>query len=189
MRTADIQRCTPTTDYTMALHKSKRLWISILGALLSGGLLLVVLGYLGLVIYMGIMSGTPIVDNLLNIAVPTIVTVAILVVIFTLFSVGALWTIAQNASLPRSTRLGKLVEHLERKYSPLGPTGLSDTLTPPEPSAEEQAERALANLKQQYVNGEITEREFEQKVDRLVSNDSINEVRARRERQRVVEET
>ncbi|MFH5801087.1 SHOCT domain-containing protein [Haladaptatus sp. CMAA 1911] len=179
----------PTTDYTMALHKNKWLWVSMLGLLLSGGLLLVVVGYLALVVYMGMVSGTPIVDSLLNIAVPTIITVAVLVVIFTLSSVGALWTIAQNASLPRSTRLGKLVEHLERKYSPLGPTGLSDTLTPPEPSAEEQTERALANLKQQYVNGDITEREFEQKVDRLVSNDSIDEVRARRERQRVVEET
>lgn len=173
----------------MALHKNKWLWASMLGALLSGGLLLVVVGYLGLVVYIGMVSGTPIVESLLNIAVPTIITVAVLVAIFTLSSVGALWTIAQNASLPRSTRLGNLVEHLEHKYSPLQPIGLSDTLKPPEPSAEEQAEQALANLKQQYVNGEITEREFEQKVDRLVSNDSINEVRARRERQRVVEET
>lgn len=173
----------------MALHKNKWLWVSLLGALLSGGLLLVVVGYLGLIVYTGMMSGTPIVESLLDIAAPTIIAVAVLVVIFTLSSVGALWTIVQNASLPRSTRLGKLVGHLERKYSPLGTVGLSETLTPPEPSAEEQAEQALANLKQQYVNGEITEREFERKVDRLVSNDSIDEVHARRERRRVVEET
>jgi Short C-terminal domain len=173
----------------MALHKNKRLWAFMLGALLSGGLLLAVVGYLGLVVYMGIVSGTPIVESLLNIAVPTIITVAVLAVIFTLSSVGALWTVAQNASLPRSTRLGKLVEGLEHKYSPLKPIGLSDTIKPPEPSAEKQAEQALANLKQQYVNGEITEQEFERKVDRLVSNDSIDEVRARREQQQVVEET
>lgn len=60
--------------------------------------------------------------------------------------------------------------------APPGPRA-DGLLTPPEPSADEQAEQALAELKRQYVDGEIAEAEFERKVDRLVANGSIDEVR------------
>lgn len=40
-------------------------------------------------------------------------------------------------------------------------------------------------MKQQYVAGEISEAEFERKVDRLVANDSLDGAEAARERQRV----
>jgi hypothetical protein len=40
----------------------------------------------------------------------------------------------------------------------------------------------IARRKQQDVEGALTEAEFEQRVDTLVSNDSIDEVRAARER-------
>lgn len=50
--------------------------------------------------------------------------------------------------------------------------------------AEEQAEQVLAELKQQYVAGQISDAEFERKVDRLVANDSLDEAQAARKRTR-----
>lgn len=167
--------------------KSKLLWVARLGVILSGGLLLLTVGDLGLAVYSGLVSGTPIVEVLLDIAVPTIAGIAPLLVILVVSGLGLVWVLAQNASLPRSDRVTSLAERLEREHSLLRVLGRSDLLTPPEPSAEEQAEQALATLKQQYVNGEISEAEFERRVDRLVVNDSTDDGRPARERRQVVE--
>lgn len=173
----------------MALLRNKWLWASLLGVVLSGGLLLVVIGYLGLIVYSGLANGTPIVDVLLDIAVPVLMSVVFLVAMLILSGVAMLWVIVQNASIPRSERIAILVERVEREFPPLRVLGLSEFLSPPEPSADEQAEQALADLKQQYVDGKITEAEFERKVDRLVANESIDEVRAAHERKQVREDT
>jgi hypothetical protein len=173
----------------MPLLRNKWLWTSLLGVVLSGGLLLVVIGYLGLIVYSGLANGTPIVDVLLDIAVPVLVSVVFLVALLILSGVAMLWVIVQNASIPRSERIAILVERVEREFPPLRVLGLSEFLSPPEPSADEQAEQALADLKQQYVDGKITEAEFERKVDRLVANESIDEVRAAHERKQVREDT
>lgn len=172
----------------MSLLKSKALWVSVLGVLLSGGLLVLAVGYLGLVVYSGIVTGTPIVGVLVDVAVLALVGIALLLVLLAVSVVGLLWVFVRNASLPRSERVASLVGRLEREYSPVGVVGVADLLAPPEPSADERAERALADLKGQYVAGEITEAEFERKVDRLVVNESLDEARADRERRRVVEE-
>lgn len=172
----------------MALLKNKLLWAALLGVALSGGLLLLTVGYLGVVVYSGLVSGTPIVEVLLDIAVPTIAAIAFLLVVLVVSGIGLVWVLAQNASLPWSDRVASLAERLEREHSLPRLLSLSELLTPPEPSAEEQAEQALATLKQQYVNGEISEAEFERKVDRLVANDSIGDGQATRERRQVVEQ-
>jgi hypothetical protein len=163
------------------------LWVARLGVILSGGLLLLTVGDLGLAVYSGLVSGTPIVEVLLDIAVPTIAGIAPLLVILVVSGLGLVWVLAQNASLPRSDRVTSLAERLEREHSLLRVLGRSELLTPPEPSAEEQAEQALATLKQQYVTGQITEAEFERRVDRLVANDSTDDGRPARERRQVVE--
>ncbi|WP_049923213.1 SHOCT domain-containing protein [Halopiger djelfimassiliensis] len=172
----------------MALLGNKWLWLSVLGVFLSGGLILVAVGYLGLLVYSGLVSETPIVTLLLDIAIPVVVGIAVLVALLAVSCVGLLWVLVRNASLPRNDRIATIAERLEREYPPLRSVGLSELFTPPEPSAEEQAERALAELKQQYVDGEITEREFERKVDRLVANDSIDEARAAHERNRMLDD-
>jgi len=60
-------------------------------------------------------------------------------------------------------------------------------LAPPEPSADERAEQALVALQQQYVDGGLTEAEFERRVVRLVTNHSIDEACAARERRRAID--
>lgn len=173
----------------MALLRNKWLWASLLGIFLSGGLLLVVIGYLGLIVYSGLANGTPLVAILLDIAVPVVVSVVFLVGLLIVSGISMLWVVVQNASIPRSERIATLIERVEQKYSPLRILGLSEFLSPPKPSADEQAEQVLAELKQQYVEGEITEAEFERKVDRLVANESIDEVRAAHERKQVKDGT
>lgn len=172
----------------MSLLKRKSLWAALLGVVLSGGLLLLAVGYLGLVVYLGVMSGTPIVAVLLDVAVPALAAIGLLVALLTVSGVALLWVLVQSASLPRSERIAALAGRLEREYPPLRTLGLSELFAPPEPSADDRAERALADLKRQYVDGEITEAEFERRVDRLVAAESIDEVRAARERRRVVED-
>lgn len=152
--------------------------------------LLTVVGYAGLVTYSALRTGTPIVGVLLDLAVPYLLLVAGLVVICVLSGLGlAVGTVdrVSGTSLPRSARLQSALEAVERTVPALSPLGLSRAVGPPDPSAEEQAERALAALKQQYVAGRIDEQEFERKLDRLVTNESIDDVRAARERERTLE--
>ena len=137
----------------MGIFTNRLFWLSLFGLFASGGLLLAGLGYVALVVYSGLVSGTPIVTILLDLAVPVVGGVAVLLVVFSLSCIALLWVLVQNVSLPRSDWLGRMAERLERQYPPLRTIGLADLLTPPEPTAEERAEQALAELKQQYVAG------------------------------------
>ncbi|QLG27979.1 SHOCT domain-containing protein [Halorarum halophilum] len=172
----------------MGWLRTNLLWISLVGLLVSGGLLLVVVGFLGLVVYSALGTGTPIVGELLDVAAPVLAVTSVLLVATVLSGVGFVWALLRRASVPRSSRLAALADRIEREYPPLRPFGLSDALAPPKPSAEEQSANALAELKRQYVDGELSEREFERKVDRLVANESVDEARAERERRAVLDD-
>ena len=146
---------------------------SLLGLLVSGALLIVVLGYFAVVIYSALRTGTPI--------------VGVLVVVTTVTAVGSVLGLLRRASIPRSARLQSVLERAERRHPIVEAFGLSGLVAPPEPSAEERAEEALAALKRRYVAGEIDEETFERKLDRLVSNDSLDDARAAREREATLE--
>ena len=167
------------------LSRNKWLWLFGTGLLLSGAVGIIIAGYVGLLADSAVASGAPVFPVLLDIALPVLGGLAVVVALLALSGVGLLWVIVRSASLPRSDRIGALAKRAEREYPPLRALGLADLFTPPEPSADEQAEQALAELKRQYVDGEITEAEFERKVGRLVANDSIDEVHAARERNRL----
>lgn len=170
--------------------RNRGLWAALLGFVLSGLLLVFGAGYLELVVVSGLLSGAPVLGTLLDIAVPAIVGGALLVALVLVSGVASLYVLLRSLSLPRSARIASVVGRLEGTYPPLGRVGLADRLAPPEPSAEERAERALADLKGRYVDGEMTEAEFERRVDRLVSNEPIDGERGdrERERERIVEE-
>ena len=172
----------------MGWLRSNLLWLSLVALLVSGGLLLVVVGSVGLVVYSALGTGTPIVGELLDIALPVLAVTAVLLVATVVSGVGFVWGLLRRASLPRSRRLASVAGRVEREYRPLRVLGLSDLLSPPEPSAEERAADALEELKRRYVDGELDEREFERRVDRLVANESIDEARAERERRAVLDD-
>jgi len=116
-----------------------------------------------------------------------LVAVAALATVLVGSVVGLGYALARNASLPRSERLARLAERVEADHSAARSLGLSELLSPPEPTPEEREADALAALKRRYVDGELTEAEFERKVDRLVAAESVDEARADRERRRAID--
>jgi hypothetical protein len=172
----------------MGWVKRHLLVTSLVGLFLSVSLLVALVGYLGVVTYAVLVSGGPIVGPLLELALPFFVGLAVLLTVATLSGVGLTVAVLRRLSFPRSERIHALVDRIEREYSPLDSVVFADFLAPPKPSADEQAAQALADLKRRYVEGDLTEAEFERKVDRLVTTDSVGAARADRERRAVVEE-
>jgi hypothetical protein len=172
----------------MSWVKRHLLVSSLVGLVISLGLLVALVGYLGVVVYAALVGGGPLVGPLVELALPFFVGLAVLLSVATLSGIGLTVAILRRLSLPRSERVHAVVDSLEREYSPLDSVVFADFLAPPEPSADEQAERALADLKRQYVDGDLTEAEFERKVDRLVATDSVDEARADRERHALLED-
>lgn len=164
------------------------LWLSALGLLVFGGLFVLVLGYAGLVVLSAMATQSSVVPTLLDLAIPFVPVLGVLLVATVLSGVGVAWGLLHGTSRGNYGRLKSLVERAEREYSELRVLGLSDALEPPEPTAEERAEDALERLRRQYVEGEIDEREFERKVDRLVANESLDEAKAAHERREVLGE-
>lgn len=171
----------------MGLLRNKLLWTSVLGIVLAGVLLLLAVGYLGVVVYAGLASGASPVAALLDVAVPAILGVGLLVVLLVVAGVTLVWTLVRHVSLSLRGWVVATAERLERAYPPLRILGLSE-LFAPALSADERSERALADLKRRYVDDELTEAEFERQVDRLVAGESLAEGRATRGRRRVVED-
>jgi hypothetical protein len=149
---------------------------SLAGLLISVLLFLLVGGYAALVFVAALLGGGSVVGALVDLAVPWLLVAGLLVVTGVVSLLGLLYGLARRAADAtfESERATALAERAEREVPGLEALGLSETLEPPEPTAEERAERALADLKSQYVAGEITEREFERRVDRLVACDGLD---------------
>ena len=147
--------------------------------LVSGGLLVVVLGYVSLVVYAALTAGVSLVGVVTDLAVPYLPIVAVLVVLLTVSTVGVSWGLLRRLSLPKSDRLGSAAERAEKRYPVLDELGIADALTPPEPTTEEKLEA----LKRRYVTGEIDETTFERELDRFVADDSVDDERVRTERE------
>ena len=92
-----------------------------------------------------------------------VVLTLVLGVVAVLFLVGTVVSVLRNASLPRDDRLVTLVEWLERQYPVLRKFDVSGKV---EPTAEDRKRQ----LKEQYVNGEISEAEFERRLAQLMDD-------------------
>ncbi len=171
----------------MGIKNKTLLWTSLVGIVVSGGLLVAVGGYLALMVGLSIANGAPIIATLVDIAPPAIFGIGALLVVFGLSAVGLLWSFVQMASLPKSERLATLFDLAESHNSTVRSLGFADLLRPPQPTPEERTEQAIAELKQQYVNDEITEAEFEQKVNQLVGSERIDDTTTPRTRQETIE--
>jgi hypothetical protein len=149
----------------MGWFRDHRLAVSLGALLVFGGMLALVLGYVGLVVSSAFWSvGGPSVVNVLSeLALPFLPIIAFLLVTTVVSGVSAVWTVLGRLSLPRSERLQSTAERIEQSNSTLNRLGLSDFVAPPERTDEEKVE----TLKQQYVEGEIDEEEFEREIERL----------------------
>ena len=83
----------------------------------------------------------------------------------------------RRASMPRNDRLARVARRVERHYPAAREVGLSERV---EPTTEDR----IDELKRQYVEGEITEWEYEQRLQDLLGEEGVSDERVRRERNR-----
>jgi hypothetical protein len=119
-------------------------------------------------------AGASFVFVLLEAVAPYLIASALVGMLSVLLLVGLAVAAVRSASIPRNDRLAGLARTLERYSSDARRLGLSERL---EPTTEERIE----DLKQQYVEGEITELEYERRLQDLMSEEGVNDERARRE--------
>jgi uncharacterized membrane protein len=100
---------------------------------------------------------------MLGAAAEWIVAAVVLALVALVFLVATLVSVLRNASLPRGDRLVSVVERLERKYPTLRQFDVSEKV---EPTTEDRKQQ----LKQQYVDGELSDAEFEREMDRLLDD-------------------
>ncbi|QIB75413.1 hypothetical protein GL213_03535 [Halogeometricum borinquense] len=167
--------------------RNRLVLVSFLSLLVSGTLAVVLLAYAAVVVAGAFLSGS-LVTVLLDLAFPELPVFALSVIVAVVSSVGIVYGLARQASLPRGGRVESIARRAERMFPVFRMFGVADVFSEPEPTPEERREDALASLKRQYVEDEISEAEFERKLDRLVANDSVDDARAERERAAVVDE-
>jgi len=81
------------------------------------------------------------------------------------FLIATVVSVLRTKSVPRSSRLATLVGRLEREFPMLRRFDVKEKV---EPTTEDRAEK----LKQRYIDGDISEREFEREMDRLLDDDT-----------------
>jgi hypothetical protein len=118
-------------------------------------------------------AGASLVFVLLEAIVPYLIASALVGMLSFFLLVGVTIAAVQNVSMPRNDRLARVARTVERHSSEARGLGLSERF---EPTTEEQIE----DLKQEYVEGEITELEYESRLQELLADDEdVNDERVR----------
>lgn len=151
----------------MGLLDDRLLAGSLAGLVLSVGLLVGVIGYVGVLAVAAVVPGGTGVDALLGVVLPAALATVVLVATFLLSAVGLLVSVGRRLSVPRSQRAADAVASVEQYSDRLASVGLSDRLAPPQPGVEER----LTDLKRRYVDGELSEREFERELRTVVAEE------------------
>lgn len=142
-------------------------------------ILLVGVGLLGLLDALSVLSGGTSYNEefvllaMLGEAAEWVVIGLVLGLVAVVFLAATVVSILRTASLPRDDRLVSLVGWLERKYPFLRHFDVSKKV---EPTAADRRQ----DLKEQYITGEISEEEFERKMEQLM-NDHPSEKNVRSE--------
>lgn len=154
---------------------------ALLGAFLVSLFLLVALVGFGFVAAVSALAGptpgAPLLVALLNAVAPYLVASALVGTLSFVLLVGLVVVGVRQASLPRDERLARVGRLVERHSSEAREVGLADRF---EPTTEDR----IDELKQRYVEGEITELEYERRLQDLMSEEGVSDERVRRERER-----
>jgi hypothetical protein len=145
-------------------------WV-LLACFVVGLVATVGVGLLALVAALGALSPTSVAVaeefvllRMLEAALPYLVPLVVLGILDVVLLVGTVVAALSKASLPRSDRLSSLAERAEREYPVLAVLDVSDRV---EPTVEDRRRE----LREQYVAGEIGEREFERRMGELLDEE------------------
>ncbi|WP_276300481.1 SHOCT domain-containing protein [Halorussus lipolyticus] len=122
-------------------------------------------------------AGASLVFAVLSAVAPYLVASALVGMLSLFLLVGLVVTAVRSASVPRSNRLARLARLVERYSSEARELRLSERL---EPTTEDRIDQ----LKREYVEGDITELEYERRLQDLMADDSMSDQRVRREYER-----
>lgn len=156
----------------MSLLRSRRFLGSAVVFLATSTASLILLGYMAVAFVFTPFSDVSVLIQ--EFVFPELPILTGLIVIAVLSGLSLTWSVARSLSMPsipRSERLQTVAEHAERNLSPLRYLGLSEIVTPREPTDEERIEE----LKELYVAGEIDEAEFERRMERLGARGALDE--------------
>lgn len=140
-------------------------------------------------------AGVPLPFVLLDAAAPYLVASALVGGVSFLLFVALAVAAVRRASMPRDERLARLARTVERHSSEARSVGLAERF---EPTTEDRIE----DLKERYVEDEITEWEYERRLQELLADETgsdvdvdgerasdkdVSDERLRREREQVFE--
>lgn len=157
---------------------ASRHWLYFGGFVITG-ILLAGVGMMGLLDALSVLSGGMAYNEefvllaMVGEAAEWVVIGLVLGLLAVMFLAATVISILRNASLPRDDRLAAIVEWLERKYPPLRHFDVSQKV---ELTVEDRKQR----LKERYIAGEISEEEFERKMEQLI-NDTSSDTNVRSE--------
>lgn len=97
--------------------------------------------------------------------------VVLLALVFAGWGLYRLGSTAIEEEVWRDPRLARAVESVERRSDRLRELGLSDSVRPPE---RDRVERRLEELKAEYASGELTELEYERRVEQLLADSDLD---------------
>nr|WP_240940683.1 hypothetical protein [Haloarcula argentinensis] len=122
------------------------------------------MGIVGVVATVGaLLGGGAVIQTFAGFLLGTLLLVGVDIV----FSVALVRALARRASVPKSQRVAGRLDRLESVVPPLASLGLSDVFAPPEPTVEERHEA----LTRRYVEGELSEAEYERELRALLAED------------------
>lgn len=128
------------------------------------------LGIVGVVATVGaLLGGGAVVQTVAAFLLGTLLLVGVDIVL----SVTLVRALARRASVPKSQRVADGLARLESVVPPLGSLGLSDVFAPPEPTVEERHEA----LTRRYVEGDLSESEYERELQALLGEAEDSETK------------
>ncbi|ERG90346.1 MAG: hypothetical protein J07HQW1_00366 [Haloquadratum walsbyi J07HQW1] len=160
---------------TMSERSAKLLWVALFGVVLSVGLSALTLVYLIIAITSGILAATPLIELVVDVAVPAVIALAVFAMLWIVSVMSLVWALFRRAMQIENYQLATAFARVEQQVPPISVLHLSTRFTPMPASVERdlstETTRALASLRRQYVTGDISDTTFERRIDRLLMKD------------------
>jgi hypothetical protein len=151
---------------------------------LSVGLSALTVIYLIIAISSGILAATPIIELIIDVAIPVITALAVFATLWIASVMSLLWAVFRWVMQIENYHLASIFARVEQIIPPISVFHLPARFTPMPASIERnlpvETTRALASLRRQYVSGDISDVAFERRMDRLLITNTRRDERYNR---------